>query len=281
MYKLIFIDLDGTLLNDKKEISTENVKWLNKAFEEKGIISIITTGRQLGFVQNLYNKYQCSFGDCVIASNGATIKDIKTNEYINKKTFSKDEIASLRRIYLKEDLDFFMIYTETESYMERKNKNSKSNHPDDNNFVDNIDILINENQNLNVFICIFGGEEHILNNIIKKYPELNKFENSPVCEYKHTKNNITTIEKYFDVMKKDCNKKNAIKKVIEKFGVNYEEIIVIGDGGNDLPMFNKAGLKIAMGNANSLLKQKADYITSSNNEDGVAEAIKKFIFNIN
>ena len=79
-------------------------------------------------------------------------------------------------------------------------------------------------------------------------------------------------------MIKDCNKKNAIKKVMDKFGVNHDEIIVIGDGGNDLPMFDYAKLKIAMENGSEALKQKADYITDTNNNDGVAKAIRKFIF---
>ena len=59
MYKVIFIDLDGTLLNDKKEISNENIKLLNRAYNEKGIKTIITTGRQSGYIQNIYDKYNC------------------------------------------------------------------------------------------------------------------------------------------------------------------------------------------------------------------------------
>ena len=59
------------------------------------------------------------------------------------------------------------------------------------------------------------------------------------------------------------------------------EIIAIGDGGNDIPMFEVSGLKIAMQNSIDIVKEKADYITSSNNESGVAKAIKKFIFNEN
>jgi len=276
MYKFIFIDLDGTLLNDKKEISEENIKWLNRAYKEKGITTIITTGRQLGFVKDLYDRYNCSFGDYVIASNGAIIKNIKTGEYINKDVFNKEEVRNLRKIYKEENLEYFMIYTENESY--RENNYEKETLQQDKILVENIDELLERNSELIVSLCIFGGEEEKLIEAIKKVEKINKFDNSPICVYNQTTNGFTINEKYFDVMRKNCNKKNAVKKVMDKFGVNHDEIIVIGDGGNDLPMFEYAKLKIAMENGSDLLKQKADYITDTNNNDGVAKAIKKFIF---
>ena len=80
-------------------------------------------------------------------------------------------------------------------------------------------------------------------------------------------------------MKKCCSKKNAIQILAKELGIKQEEIIVMGDGGNDISMFECAGLKIAMENAEKYLKEKADFVTTSNNENGVAKAIQKFIFN--
>lgn len=276
MYKLIFIDLDGTLLNDAKEISEENIKWLNRAYKEKGIITIITTGRELGLVKNLYKKYNCSFGDYVIASDGAIIKNIKTGEYINKEILNLDEVKKLREIYLNEDLDFIMIYGEENEYMERKEQKNKVQK--EQIYVDNIIKLLEKNKDIDATLCIMGGEEEKLNNAIEEVKKINTLDNTPICEYIRKGNGIDIREYYFDVMKNGVNKKNAVKKVIDKFGANHDEIIVIGDGGNDLPMFEYAKLKIAMENGSDSLKQKADYITDTNNNDGVAKAIKKFIF---
>ena len=124
-----------------------------------------------------------------------------------------------------------------------------------------------------------GAEKNELNNAIKKVERNIIWDYSPISEYRKKDEEVDIREYYFDVMKKGVNKKNAIKKVMDKFGANHDEIIVIGDGGNDLPMFEYAKLKIAMENGSNALKQKADYITDTNNNDGVAKAIKKLIFN--
>lgn len=276
MYKLIFIDLDGTLLNDAKEISEENIKWLNRAYKEKGIITIITTGRELGLVKNLYKKYNCSFGDYVIASDGAIIKNIKTGEYINKEILNLDEAKKLREIYLNEDLDFIMIYGEENEYMERKEQKNKVQK--EQIYIDNIVELLENNKDIDATLCIMGGEEEKLNKAIKEVEKIDNLDNTPICEYIRKGNGIDIRDYYFDVMKNGVNKKNAVKKVMDTFGAKHDEIIVIGDGGNDLPMFEYAKLKIAMENGSDSLKQKADYITDTNNNDGVAKAIKKFIF---
>lgn len=84
--------------------------------------------------------------------------------------------------------------------------------------------------------------------------------------------------KYIDIMKENSTKANAIKILAETLQIPKEEIIVIGDGANDLSMFAMSGLKIAMGNANEELKKKADYITDTNNQEGVAKALEKIFY---
>ncbi len=276
MYKFIFIDLDGTLLNDKKEISEENIKWLNRAYKEKGITSIITTGRLLGYVEKLYSRYNCSFGDIIIASNGAIIKNIKTKEYINKEVLTNEEMKYLRSIYLEENLEYIMIYTEKEIFREGEDKTSLET---DKIYVENIEEFLNSYPETLSTICILSGQEKELNKAIKRIELYKNLDYSPISEYIQKGKDFEIRAKYIDVMKKGVNKKNAIKKVMDTFGVNHDEIIVIGDGGNDLQMFEYAKLKIAMENGSDALKQKADYITDTNNNDGVAKAIKKLIFN--
>ena len=82
---------------------------------------------------------------------------------------------------------------------------------------------------------------------------------------------------YAEIFSKDASKGNGLKALSAHLGIEKEEIACIGDGENDSFMFEESGLKIAMGNAEEMLKQRADYVTSSNRHDGAAEAIEKYI----
>jgi len=86
-----------------------------------------------------------------------------------------------------------------------------------------------------------------------------------------------SLKDNLEVMNKGINKGNAIRILAEIYGINREEIIAIGDNENDISMIEYAGLGIAMGNAVDTLKERADYITGNYDEDGVAQAIEKFV----
>ena len=145
--------------------------------------------------------------------------------------------------------------------------------------MENIENVINENPNLIKLLCIVGGNTLVLEKIIKRVNTLNGIEASVICNYLYKTEKDTFKSTYIDIGKANCSKKNAIHILADKLGIKQEEIIVMGDGGNDVSMFQGAGLRIAMANAEEYLKEKADYITTSNNESGVAKAIKKFVFN--
>ena len=275
MYKVIFIDLDGTLLNDYKEISEENINQLNRAYNEKDVLSIITTGRQLGFVKELCDNYNCIFGDIVIASNGAIVKNLRTNQYINKMFFDMDDIDKFLKIYEEEKLEYILVYTENDAFIREVDQNIVKKL----SFKSMSDLYNNEYQG-DANLCVMGGGISNLNQAIKRIEAYNKLSCSSISKYVQTLNDGTVLKRdYFDIVLKGCSKQAAINKVIKEFGFKHDEIMIIGDGGNDIPMFECGGLKVAMANAEDILKEKADYITDTNNNDGVAKAIKKFIFN--
>ena len=127
-------------------------------------------------------------------------------------------------------------------------------------------------------LCLIGGNSSALEKIIKKINTLEEIEPSIICNYLCKTEAGTFESKYIDMIKKGCSKKNAIQILADKLGIKQEEIMVMGDGGNDISMFECAGLKIAMANAEPYLKEKADFVTTSNNDSGFAKAIQKFIF---
>ena len=89
----------------------------------------------------------------------------------------------------------------------------------------------------------------------------------------------SSVPEYIEFVKKGIKKSEAIKFIMDKCKIEQEEVIAIGDGENDVEMLRFAGLGVAMDNADNYVKENADYITTSNNDDGVGKVIEKFILN--
>ncbi|MDU5414364.1 MAG: HAD-IIB family hydrolase, partial [Clostridium perfringens] len=107
-----------------------------------------------------------------------------------------------------------------------------------------------------------------LNDLFKAKEELKKYEDLEV---------VSSSPSNFEVMNKGTSKGRAVKVLADILNINREEIMCLGDSENDLSMIEFAGLGVAMGNAEEFLKEKADYITDTNENDGVAKAIEKFV----
>ena len=284
MYKMIFLDLDGTLLNDCKEISQENINLIKRAYNEKGIICVFATGRPLEYVDEICNSYDRFFANYIIANNGAIIRDNKNGEVIYKVSITNAQLLDLKNIFLEENADYMIVYTDKQQIL-REARNDEAlkdsaiivNKKDSE--LKHIEDTIKKNPNLSSLLCMIGGEISALENIISRLQEIKGLETPGIGNYSHKTKTYAFESKFIDVMKKGCSKKNAIYYLADKLKIKKEEIIVMGDGSNDLSMFECAGLKIAMENANEKLKEKADFITASNNDNGVAKAIQKFVFN--
>ena len=284
MYKMIFLDLDGTLLNDCKEISQENINLIERAYNEKGIICVFATGRPLEYVDEICNSYDRFFVNYIIANNGAIIRDNKNGEVIYKASITNAQLLDLKNIFLEENADYMIVYTDKQQIL-REARNDEAlkdsaiivNKKDSE--LKHIEDTIKKNPNLSSLLCMIGGETSVLGNIISRLQEIKGLETPGIGNYSHKTKTYAFESKFIDVMKKGCSKKNAIYYLADKLKIKKEEIIVMGDGSNDLSMFECAGLKIAMENANEKLKEKADFITASNNDNGVAKAIQKFVFN--
>ena len=284
MYKMIFLDLDGTVLNDCKKISQENINLIRRACEEKGIICVFATGRPLEYVDEICSSYDGFLTNYIIASNGAIIRDNKNNEVIYKAPITNTQILNLKNIFLEENADYMIVYTDKQQILREartaealKDSSIIVNKKDSE--LKHIEDTIKNNPNLSSLLCMIGGETSVLENIISRLQEIKGLETPGIGNYSHKTKTYSFESKFIDVMKKGCSKKNAIYYLADKLKIKKEEIIVMGDGSNDLSMFECAGLKIAMENANEELKERADFITASNNDNGVAKAIQKFVFN--
>lgn len=270
-YKLICIDIDGTLLTDDKKLSERNINAIKDA-SNKGVHVAISTGRI--FPSANYYANLIGIKSPIIASNGAYIKDTNEDKVIYKKNMEFEKTIKIINILkeyklrphfnthnkiLTEDLEFSKeVYSKMNELLSDKNK------------VD-IELVDTWESALKTY------ENEILKGIIVDEDISKIREVKQIVSKEEGIEVVSSDIKNFEVMSKGISKGNAVKILSEILGIKKENVMCIGDSENDLSMIKFAGLGVAMGNAIKYIKESADYITDINNEDGVAKVIEKFI----
>ncbi len=269
-YKLIALDIDGTLINSSHQI-TQGVKNSIKQAIQKGVKVVLCTGRPLKGVENFLEELDLKKeGDYAATFNGALIQDTFTKSAVSHLTLDhKDlvdlynlslEVGSRSHFYDTKTLYTFnkdvSDYTILESYITGAHLNVTT--------LEDIPSDIS----MSKFMMIDHPE--ILDECIKKIPK----------EYFEKYTIVRSTPSFLEFLNPNANKGNGISLLAQKLGIKQEEVICVGDAGNDKHMIEYAGLGVAMENATDEIKNLADYTTLSNNEDGVAHVINKFILNI-
>ncbi len=291
MYKLIAIDLDGTLLNSYGEV-TEKTKNAVKRALEKNIEVILASGRPIASVENLSNEIGANH--FLISGNGAIVYDIKQKEIIYDKLLTQKQLLNIVDICEQNSI-YYNIYTENQVITKALNYNTlfyyKENaHKEEEkrtsiNIVSDVKDYISKSENekfLKVTVC--DQSRIIFNSIIKKIRNITDID---VLDVSHMSRKViksgteeVPVEYFYtEITNKNVNKWTALENLIQRLDIKKEEVIAIGDNINDREMIEEAGFGVAMDNSTGPIKQIADYITKDNNSDGVAEVIEKFILN--
>jgi len=288
MYKFIAIDLDGTLLNSYGEISNENEMAIKNAIS-KGAKVVLTSGRTNSAIDNYANLVGAD--EYMISGNGAAIYDLQKKETIFNSYIKKSKILEIVKV-CEENSMYYNIYTEKCVITKSLNYNTLFYYSENlkkppekwtrivivNNMANYIENLQDETF-LKVTVC--DEDKSIFQRIIAK---LKEDEEIDVIEESHmsrkmvkSQGKIIPLEYYYtEITNKNVNKWIAIKFLIDKFNILPEEVIAIGDNSNDEEMVKNAGLGVAVENGSPVLKQIADEVTESNDENGVANVIKKY-----
>ncbi|QUF65823.1 phosphoglycolate phosphatase [Bacillus atrophaeus] len=238
--KLIAIDMDGTLLNDEQLISEGNRQAIREA-EDKGVYVVISTGRTLMTCRELAESLKLS--SYLITANGSEIWDSEFN-LVERQLLHTDHIQMMWDLKNKHNTNFWASTVD---------KVWRGEFPE----------TITDHEWLKFGFDI--EEDDIRNEVLtelKKNKELEITNSSP-----------TNIE----VNALGINKAAALAKVSEKLGFTMENVMALGDSLNDIAMIEKAGVGIAMGNAQDIVKETADWVTDTNIEDGVAKAIRHWV----
>ncbi|NFT06125.1 MULTISPECIES: Cof-type HAD-IIB family hydrolase [Clostridium] len=272
-YKLICIDMDGTLLNGHSSISERNKEALKKAVN-KGVQVAISTGRI--FASADYFAELIGIKTDLISCNGAYIKNRSTNEIIYSNTLTNEQVLKIHNS-IKGHNFRIMYYTHDTAivdspFPENHTYNLTNKLVSDEKKVkffitsDINEILEIYNNKIIKIICIDNGDDK--DTLFKVKNNLLKFSDIET---------VSSENNNFEIMQKDVSKGNAAKILSEKLGIKPEEVVCIGDNENDLSMIKFAGLGVAMGNGSDVIKKIANYITDTNVNDGVAKVIEKFI----
>lgn len=267
MYKLIAIDIDGTLMNDRKEI-TKEVNEAIQAAKAKGVKVVICTGRPIVGVQSIIEELKLNEEDeYVITFNGALVQNTYNQDVESQITLNYENLKELYDLSLK--LNSPLHFFDTENLFTPNREISKYTiHEAHINQIPLHYLPIEEAaKDMVIPKVMFIDEPERLDKIIGNIPE----------EFWDKYTFVKSTPFFLEILDPSVSKGNAVKLLAEKLGITREEVICIGDGENDLSMIEYAGCGVAMANAVSLVKEAAQFHTLSNNEHGVAHAIEKLV----
>lgn len=288
MYKLAAIDLDGTMLNSYGEV-TEYTKKIIKEVQNKGVEVVIASGRPIDSIKTIAK--EIGSDKYFISGNGAILYDVEKDQILYENTLKKSKILDIIKI-CEENSIYYNLYTEKEViakglnynvlYYYKENLNKDEENKTHINIMENIYDYVSQKDEKILKITICDNNQTIFNSIIKKIKEIDDIE---VLEVAHMSRKIIRqgteeipIEYYYtEISAQNVDKWTAIQVLAEKLDIKTEEIIAIGDNVNDKKMIENAGMGIAMGGSTAEVTQIADYIAESNNEDGAAKALKKYV----
>ncbi len=288
MYKLIAIDLDGTLLNSYGEVTNRNKDAIKKAMDA-GIYVVLCSGRIGSSVENLANEVGAS--SYLIGGNGALIWNKDKKEKLYNKFMDKQLALKIIQICEENSIYYSImangsIITKNLKYNVLFYNSENANKPADKKTRINITTNIYEYINSGYFnefskITICDSNKVIFDSMINKLRKVNNVEVLDVAHMSRKKIKNGTEEigisyYYTEVTKKNVNKWNAIKFLINKLKINPEEVMAIGDNTNDKEMLMNAGLGVVMGNSAPHIKKLGNVVVATNDESGVAEAIEEY-----
>lgn len=263
--KMVVVDLDGTLLNSNGNVSKESIEYL-KNIKDSGDIIVIATGRILSSAIDITN--QAIFANYIISDTGSAIYNMDEKKFVFKKTISKTLVNDI--------FDFLINYIDFIDYIDicdecYYNKYTNQNHKDSRvvKIIKDIkSFLLTHEETIHIGVDFIDNT--VVKDILKALKE--KFNDLDFNLMQDSFSDKQSIE----IISKNISKYSSIDYLGNLENIENSNIIAFGDGLNDLEMITKCGVGVAMGNALDEIKKASDYITLSNDDNGIIEFLKKF-----
>lgn len=265
-YKMIVLDLDGTLTNRDKVITDRTKRALMEA-QKRGKIVVLASGRPTYGVVPLAEELELErYGGYILSFNGGSIMDCRTGEVVYQKRLPIDANRRIVELAMEERVDIMtyhksLILTNNADcpYVKLESDINHLNVMQVDNLADYVDFEVPK------FLMTDDGDYLAMVEARVKAALGRNFS-------------VYRSEPFFlEILPRGIDKAQSLAQLISMLGIEQEEMIACGDGYNDLSMIQFAGLGVAMENAVLPVRNAADYVTGSNNDDGVAQVVEKFL----
>lgn len=266
MYKLIALDMDGTLLREDGSISERTKSAIQQA-RQKGVKVVLASGRPIeGLERYLTELGLTTNDDYALSYNGALIKNVGTRENICSQLISGKDLHDVYALSQHVGVNTHAFSAEMGLISPKLSHYTE--HERDINGIPLTLIDFNElSEDHPIIKVMLVDEPEILSPGVEQLP----------VDYYDRFTVVRSAPFFLEILNKNSNKGNGVAMLADYLGIKAEEVICVGDAGNDAHMLEYAGLSVAMGNAFDEIKAIADYVTHSNEDDGVAHVIEKFI----
>ena len=274
--KLVALDLDGTLFDNSSRISERNLTAI-RSITDKGIHVVISTGRPFEGIP--FDQIKGTGINYAITANGSGIYEISTGKCLYENAMDEELVTPILNFLLTRDIhmDAFIGgkgYTPVQCVETAQKLTVPSS-------IKNY-IITTRTRLDNILQFIHENQLKVQKMTLNFYPAADGtlIDRETVRKFLVSNPSITTVcggYNNLEFTRADANKGVGLRKLAEILGVNPDATMAIGDTENDLAIIGAAGIGVAMGNATDAVKAKADYVTTSNTEDGVAAAIEHFI----
>lgn len=265
-YKMIVLDIDGTLTNDEKKITPKTLDALKKA-QESGIILVLASGRPVAGLGKLCQELEMEkHHGILLAYNGGKLLDAQSGRILYEKAIPLERAKAVLR-HLEQFPVSPMVMKEKCLYVPNKD-GYKADYESSINDLDIIEVgTLSEFLDFAPVKILTAAPNEVLSEHMEAMinPFTEEFSFAMSAPF------------YLECNMKGINKAASLDKACQELGIDASEIIAFGDAQNDISMVEYAGLGVAMGNACEELKAVANEITASNNEDGIAITLEKHL----
>lgn len=269
--KLIALDLDGTTLNNDRVISRANRTALEEAIQ-RGVNVVIATGRTYSALPE--DVFQIRGIQYVLTSNGAIITDLREKKAIYENCIAPTAVE--QAVELLKQYEFMVeAFTEGRAYIE---KSFYDNIKETRLSFRHVDYVLSTRQSVEgLYDFILAHKAHIENINVNFDDQKDRARMREVLSGLENTTLTTSFDHNLEIGGATTSKAAALRELEHILDVRPEEMMAIGDSPNDVAMLRLAGMPVAVGNAKDEVKAVAKYVTAANHEDGVAQAVRKFV----